>query len=409
MTTVHNDEKKSMMGKTLSKASQIVGVGTCLSFSVYIVTSIVKIIYFINLNVLGTPLYKQLKSAIIEGNEDKALALYNAKEMGKALKSTLHPSKPFPSKKDPNGETPLHLSSKYALAVLFGQFLEFGGRPDITNSRIENCLHTVCAHFDNPLRRAEIVDQILRWRSINPSTNKPVLVATDAPDIDGNTASHLAAFNGLIACLQSMLVNQVNPWRLNHGNLTSPEVADNAGRANVGSILELAWLFNPSTGPGGSVARWDRAITNYRARMREYGGEDCGVLLIDSDSLSVSGLMKFVARLIAYVSEKLGESAARAEVLLMCYNWDGRRLIKEFSQDQARVLQQVNIQSANSNDNQLVVRKGKKRYHSSDEQQQLSCHAFYAHACPTLQTTRPRWLCAAPTTCLWAFPSVTCT
>lgn len=39
-----------------------------------------------------------------------------------------------------------------------------------------------------------------------------------------------------------------------------------------------------------------------------------GVVYIDSDSLTVSGLMKFIAKLIAYVGEKTGESAARSEV-----------------------------------------------------------------------------------------------
>lgn len=289
--------------------------------------------------------------------------------MGKALKSTLHPSKPFPSKKDPNGETPLHLSSKFALATLFSMFLEFGGRPDIPNSRLENCLHTVCAQFDTPTKRAEIVEQILKWRSINPSTNKPVAVATDAVDIDGNTAMHLAAFNGLLTCIQTMLTYQVNAWKLNNGNLSSAEVADVAGRANIGSMIELAWLFRPSTTlpgalPGGINSRWDRALTTFRARMRDYGGEDEGVVLIDSDSLTVSALMKFVARLIAYVSEKTGESAARAEVLLMHYNWDARRLLKDFNEDPDRVMRKVNFQvtglGSGSGDSQgLVVRKRK--------------------------------------------------
>lgn len=306
-----------------------------------------------------------MKFAILEGNEEKAINIYNAKEMGKALKSTLHPSKPFPSKKDPNGETPLHLSSKFALATLFGMFLEFGGRPDITNSRIENCLHTVCTQIDNPLKRAEIVDQILKWRSINPSTNKPVAVLTDAADIDGNTAMHLAAFNGLLACIERMLENNVSAWTLNNGNLCSAGVADVAGRAAVGSMIELAWLFRPSLTPGGSSARWDRAITSYRARMRDYGGDDRGVVLIDSDSLTVSGLMKFVARLVAFVSEKLGESAARSEVMLMLFNWDGRRLIKEYGQDSEGVLKKVNISSLNSVSGEsqaLVVKKGQKLF-----------------------------------------------
>ena len=287
--------------------------------------------------------------------------------MGKALKSTLHPSKPFPSKKDPNGETPLHLSSKYALATLFGMFLEFGGRPDITNPRQETCLHTVCTQTDSAAKRAEIVEQILKWRSINPSTNKSVAVSADSQDIDGNTPMHLAASNGLLACIERMLVHQVSAWLLNNHNMTSAELADVSGRAAVGSMIELAWLFRPSAGPGGSNARYDRALITFRARMREYGGDDLGMVMMDSDSLTVASLMRFVARLIAFISEKLNESAARAEVLLMHYNWDGRNLIKEYNEDPGRVTSLVNIQcpeglSSNSGDAQSLTVQNSKSH-----------------------------------------------
>jgi hypothetical protein len=285
--------------------------------------------------------------------------VYNAKEMGKALKSTLHPSKPFPSKKDPNGETPLHLSAKHALPTLFGMFLEFGGRPDILNSRRESCAHTVCTEPNFPDRRADIVDQAMKWRSVNPSTNKAVSVATDGTDIDGNTAMHLAAYNGLLNCLERLIAYRASSYVLNNNNLTCAEHADVSGRSSIGTMIELASLFMNSPTKG----RADQAWTTYRSALLQFRNNGLGVLIIDSHSLTPSALMKFVAKTIATVSEATKESAARSEVLLMHYNWDARALIQEYERNASKVLRAVNIQSrgrafSGGNDSALVVKKG---------------------------------------------------
>jgi ankyrin repeat protein len=311
---------------------------------------------------LGPPLYKQLKFAILEGNEEKAIGIYNGKEMGKALKDTLHPSKPFPSKKDPNGETPLHLSAKYALPVLFGMFLQFGGRPDIVNSRRESCVHTACTEANHPARRAEIVEQALKWRSVNPSTNKAVAVAIDGGDLEGNTAMHLAAYNGLLLILEKLIAYRASSYVLNHGNLTSPEYADVSGRANIGTMIELAALFAPSPTDG----RVSDAMNRYMTVLREYRSSGLGVLVLDSHSLTASGLMKFITRTIAMVAEALKETPSRAEVMLMHYRWDARELIADYQRNASSVARAVKIQlrgqgrGSDGDDSQaLVVKNGK--------------------------------------------------
>lgn len=278
--------------------------------------------------------------------------------MGKTLKSTLHPSKPFPSKKDPNGETPLHLSAKFALAVLFGMFLEFGGRPDIINSRRENCIHTVCSQGTNPVKRAEIVDEILKWRSVNPSTNKPVAVQVDAVDIDGNTAIHLAAYNGLLLCIEKLLSYNVSTAVLNNSNLTCAEFADLSGRTNIGSMVELACLFRTAA----AAHRLSAARADYRDTLQTHGSDGRGIVYIDSDSLTAQSLMKFVARMIAHVASALKETPARSEVLLMHFNWDAYRLISEYKHNPEKVLRSVKIAYRNAeqcnSEQALVVSNG---------------------------------------------------
>ena len=295
----------------------------------------------------GAPLHKQLKIAILEGNEEKAIGIYQSKEMGKPLISTLHPSKPFPSKKNPNGETPLHLTAKSALTTLFGMFLDNGGRPDIGNSRQETCLHTVCSLLNNPMQRAEIVEQLFKWRSVNPSTNKMVSVNADATDIDGNTAVHLAAYNGLLLCLQKLTMNGVDIAVLNNSNRTCAEYADESGRANFGSMLELSRLYRPPK-EGAAAGRAGKALAVYRQILQENRSGGAGIVVMDSDSLSSTHIIRFIGRVIALTSEALKESPARCEMLLMHYCWDARRLRREFAQDREKVLRSVNM-SNNSN------------------------------------------------------------
>ena len=307
---------------------------------------------------LGTPLHKQLKFAILEGNEEKAISIYNSKEMGKPLKSTLHPSKPFPSKKDPNGETPLHLSAKQALPILFSLFLEFGGRPDILNSRKESCAHTVCSEPTNDAKRAEIVDNVLKWRSVNPSTNRAVSVDINGTDIDGNTALHLAACHGLLQCIEKLIAHRARVFVLNNSNLTCAEFADISGRASVGTAIELASLFAPPAESG----RLSRDTARYYNILNICKNNGMGVLVLDSHSLTASSLLKFISRTVAMVSEALQETPARTEVMLMHYNWDVRRLIEDYRRDARAITAAVRIQPRDGKKDSsqaLVVHSGK--------------------------------------------------
>jgi hypothetical protein len=309
---------------------------------------------------VGVPLYKQLKIAIIEGNEEKAVAVYQSKEMGKTLSSTLHPSKPFPSKKDPNGESPLHMAVKAAFANLVDMFLVCGGRPDIVNGRQENCLHAACSLPSFPLKRADLVEQLLKWGAMNPLTNKLVTVPLDACDIDGNNAAHLAAYNGLLLCAEKLIWAMQPPLykQLNNLNLTCAEYADINGHSNIGSMLELFWLFRDDPEEIGESL--GAAEDKYRLTLRQTASTPNGIISIGSHSLTLAGFISYVSFAIAVVSKELKETPARAEMLLMSYSWDAVRLCQDYSRSPEAVLSQINlrVRSEASTTSQVDVLSG---------------------------------------------------
>ena len=65
---------------------------------------------------------KSLRSALVAGDEEKALTIYTTKEKGgkSSLEEDLHPSMPFPLKKH-QSDTPLHLAAEAALGKLVSQ------------------------------------------------------------------------------------------------------------------------------------------------------------------------------------------------------------------------------------------------------------------------------------------------
>ncbi|KAJ1423931.1 hypothetical protein B484DRAFT_451720 [Ochromonadaceae sp. CCMP2298] len=296
----------------------------------------------------GAPLHKQLKAAILEGNEAKAIEIYKSKELGKTLITTLHPSKPFPSKKNPNGETPMELTSVAALNELFSMFLQFGGRPDIKNSRQESCIHIVCNYLSSATKRSELVEQILKWRSMNPTTKTLVAVGIDDENIDGNTALHLAAKNSLQLCICKLLAAGANLGVLNHENLTAAEFADIMGRETFGSMLELAWLYrNYSKIPLQLNADYTMLCKDRNANT----------VYVDSDSMTVASFSKFICRLVAFISETTGESPARSEVMLVHYSWDAHLLLKDFEASKQTVFQSVSILPTSEQEYRVSISK----------------------------------------------------
>lgn len=116
---------------------------------------------------IGPSPAKQLKNAILEGDEEKAINIYTTNNE-KNLKSqeVVHPSKPFPSKKNQISETPLHLSAYYALINLLKLLIDSGGDPNVLNSRNETCIHCVCKKEDQSDIRFSILEILTNFKGI---------------------------------------------------------------------------------------------------------------------------------------------------------------------------------------------------------------------------------------------------
>ena len=292
----------------------------------------------------GPPIHKQLKTAIQECNEDKAIAIYMSKDGNKIL-----PSKPFPTKKVGGPQdTPLHSTARFGLSKLFKLFLEYGGNPSIPNAKSENCAHTVCSASTFPAKRLEILDLIFDWRgrlatssdsaitTTNNSSNLDDFVPIDALDIDGNTALHLAAQFGLLICIERLIERGATLDIMNSQDFSCCELADRGNFPHIGMMLELAWLFQP-----GSNIPLQLSQTFHK--FSGGGTEEFGRIVVDSRSITLSDVIEYINHAIKYIADEFDETAARAEVLLHYAQWDVTKLKKELSTNLAKVLSAVKM------------------------------------------------------------------
>lgn len=273
-------------------------------------------------------MYKQLKTAMTEGNEDKAIMLYMSKDGSK-----LHPSKPFPTKKVGGSEdSPMHVAARHALGKIFKMFIEYGGHPGCINARKENCGHAVCQLTSFPAKRAEILDMIYDWRG-QTADNLIDLVNIDATDMDGNTALHLAALNGILPCVERLVLRGANISLQNNEGQTCSDLADRGGHFALGTVLELGKVFTPTD----EVKEASNMFLKFTTELPD------PKLVPDCHSISLPGLIDFMNEAIKTASERLNETAARSEVLLNNTGWDFRHLNKEFHSNAEQTLTMAHI------------------------------------------------------------------
>lgn len=253
-----------------------------------------------------------------EGNEDKAITLFMSKEGSK-----LHPSKPFPTKKVGGLEdTPMHVASRNALGKIFKMFIEYGGHPGCLNARRETCAHTVCQQTSFQSKRAEILDMVFDWRGTTHD-NMVDSVNIDQMDVDGNTALHIAALNGILPCVERLVQRGADLSITNSENLSCSDMADRGGHYALGTVLELGKVFYPTD----EVKEASQLFLKFTTELPD------PKLVPDCNSISLPGLIDFMNEAIKTSSEELGETAARAEVLLNLFGWEFKHLKKEFVQN----------------------------------------------------------------------------
>jgi hypothetical protein len=272
----------------------------------------------------------------LDDDEEKAITLYSspAKEGDKCLCEELHPSEPFPSKKNHASETPLALASKFALAKLIEILLERGGDPGALTSRKETCIHVLCSVPDKPEIRASIIEIYMSWnRKIDDGLIIGEKVSVNKVDSDGNTAVHNAALNGLASCVEKLVNYGAIISIVNKGNNTCCELADSNNHKDLAMMLELALVFQ--------AEEFD--LSEFDAFSVGMTGDLRGNLYLDTHSLSLSGVNSFVEEAIGVVSVFLGwmnakKFRSRAEALLNAYAWDVARLRRDLMDDGTKVL-----------------------------------------------------------------------
>jgi ankyrin repeat/IBR domain-containing protein 1 len=298
----------------------------------------------------GPSTIKQFHTAILEGEEEKAILLYTQQPDGSQVETKavivyqeLPPNKPIPSKKNPHQETSLMFAVRAAMKKLVQVLLEHGGNPALQNTRKETCLHLLCSKEDEEELRATLLDALLEWEGISLETGEPMeKVSVNCVDIDGNLAIHYAAANGLLTCVERLVQLGSIISLVNRSNLTCCEMADGKGYKDLASMLELAIVFQPE----------EDAIDLTGFAM--FGGNYHAVpsrLYLDTKSFANAGLDNLIEESIVQISIHLGWMNAkvyrsRAEALLHQYAWDVERLIADYTQNTEQVLSAAKMDSS---------------------------------------------------------------
>eukprot|EP01031_Cornospumella_fuschlensis_P035729 gene35729-43336_t len=277
---------------------------------------------------------KQFRNAIVDRDEDKAITLYTKGEGDQPpLVEELHPSKPFPSKKNQLSDSPLFLAAKYALEKLVMMLLEKGGDPSAMNSRNETCLHAVCSMADHTDARAAILDVLYNWVGIDEDNKEMEKVSLNRVDVDGNSAIHNAAGNGLVSCVEKLVGLGAIISIVNKNNITCCEVADENNHKELALMLELALVFQPEDDDLSSFDRFASDTVTIQS----------GKLILDTKTLSSSGMSAYVEECIHIVSTHIGwmnarQFRCRAEALLNLHTWDVQKLVEAYLLDANKVL-----------------------------------------------------------------------
>jgi len=300
----------------------------------------------LSLPVGGSTPAKQFRTAITDDEEERALEIYNSRENGFCLYQDLHPSRPFPSKKPTPGggdDTPLHLAARHAMQQLFLSLLSNSGDPCTLNSNNETCLHSVCSLSSKYELRISILDILLGWRGDIQQGYVEERVSLNRVDSNGNTAIHLAAANGLLACVQRLISSGAIISIVNKGNSTCCELAAEMNHLELATMLELALVFQ-------SVD--ESMVAFHNAQRFAFDGID-GKLFLECVSLSDESFEKFVDEALVCVSQMISVtesvssseySRARAEVLLNHFSWDLSLLLDAYQRNHLEVLKATRLQ-----------------------------------------------------------------
>eukprot|EP01037_Dinobryon_pediforme_P022668 gene22668-23895_t len=164
--------------------------------------------------------------------------------------------------------------------------------------------------------------------------------------MDGNTALHLAALNGILPCVERLVLRGANISLQNNEGQTCSDLADRGGHFALGTVLELGKVFTPTD----EVKEASNMFLKFTTELPD------PKLVPDCHSISLPGLIDFMNEAIKTASERLNETAARSEVLLNNTGWDFRHLNKEFHSNAEQTLTMAHIRPR-SEDGKGTIRR----------------------------------------------------
>ena len=287
---------------------------------------------------VGATPSKQLRLALLDGNEEQAIGLYTSEQNGKRLSDDVHPSQPFQSNKW-GDQTPLHVAASHGLQSVVLLFLEHGGNPEELNGHAQTCLHCVCMGRDHIEKRHFICNLFLEWKGQDPLFGE-VKVSVNHVDEDGNIALHYAARNGLLDCVQMLLQQNSVISLVNKDQMTCCDEADAAGYSALADMLEAALVFQPfDDGFAGLDVDGDQGHD-----MAGPSGQIRG-LVLDAQSMSSSELYSWAQRAIGLFREVTNLPVGRVLAILGGYDWNVSRALQEYVMNPDSALKSAHLET----------------------------------------------------------------
>ena len=305
---------------------------------------------------LGPSQSTVLRTAMIAGDEEKAIEAYTKDSKGKPIEVLMNPSSPFEAKRF-HETTPLHLAALMCFDKLIDLFLLNNGNPNILNAKHETSLHTLCSKGDFPELRAKVLQKFIDWKGSVGNSNSLETVSLNRVDDDGNAAIHHAAINGLELCVELLVRSGAITSIVNFSQRTCCELADINSHKELGTMIELALVYQPDDD---TMIAFRLSQTESNASPRRIQNQPSPVTLtIDSISMRLADIDEYISSLIYQVCvfvtthfsnetlifSKISIAPSRAEVLLNTGGWDYQEVENELTKDREAFLKLAHLSS----------------------------------------------------------------
>lgn len=232
------------------------------------------------------------------------------------------------------------MAASMAFEKLVEIFLTNGGNPNTLNIRSETCLHATCSQNDEHRRRLKLLETFLDWSG--PVSNGSIeVVSINRVDVDGNSAIHIAASNGLSLCVERLIRKGSIISLVNQLQQTCCELADANNHKDLATTIELALVYQPE----------DESYRAYRQSVdRVPISSVTSLFSLRCHSSTISELQQVVDELVhatvSYVQQMCAHlfvSRSRAEQLLDRSEWDINKLRTALSGGPEMVFEKSNL------------------------------------------------------------------